>query len=98
MLPYNEDVNIHVPEQCMVGYILDEEIWSTMQSDKISGVYEILSTETKWTLQYFMRMTNRKLKTRREEHAADIKYNKKTISVATLHTVETLQINFKIIK
>lgn len=47
------------------------------------------------TVQYYIRTLKRILKTRKNVHKANIKYNKKTTVLAWLHNTEPLKVNFK---
>lgn len=63
----------------------------------ISGVYEITFIKGKGTAQFYTGLINRKLKTSMKEHITDIKYDKKTTTLAGL-TKNLCRLIFKIVK
>lgn len=63
------------------------------QPDLCLGLCEIGFPVVDGKLQLYVGMTNRKFKTRMKKHIANIKYSKKTATLARLHNIELLQIN-----
>lgn len=54
------------------------------EPNKFSGVYDIPSTNEDGTIQFYIHIINRKLKSIIREHIADIKYIKRTTALLRL--------------